>query len=61
MSEASTVQVRSAIEEQLGEIRQFADMPAKEIETIALRLTRSIEGFLRERCTVCGTEQRSAA
>lgn len=34
------------LEEELGEIRQFADLPASEIETIAARLVRALAPML---------------
>jgi hypothetical protein len=44
--EARIAQVRAQIEEELGSMRQFADMPAAEIEAIAVRITRAIEAHL---------------
>lgn len=34
------------LEEELGEIRQFADLPASEIEAIAARLARALGPML---------------
>lgn len=60
MTNVTETKVRALIEEQLGEFRHFAGLPATEIEAMALRITRAIELHLND-----GTEvheaQRNAA
>ncbi|HMQ95018.1 MAG TPA: hypothetical protein PKA33_09485 [Amaricoccus sp.] len=38
--------VRETIEEELGSFVQFADLPATEIEAMAVRITRAIAPWL---------------
>jgi hypothetical protein len=45
MPNESAVRLRQAIEEQLGEFRACADLPATEIEAMAERLARAVEPF----------------
>jgi hypothetical protein len=53
--------VRSLIEEQLGEFRHFAGLPAAEIEAMALRITRAIGSYLDEHCDTCSQLHQTAA
>jgi hypothetical protein len=46
MTRENSIAVRTLIEEELGSLRQFADLPAAELEAIAARITRTIEGYL---------------
>lgn len=41
-----SARVRGIIEEELGEFRPFADLPASEIEAMAAKLTRALEPVL---------------
>ncbi len=40
-----SAQLRATIEEELGAFRQFADLPAVEIEEMAARIVRAIAPF----------------
>ena len=40
-----SAQLRATIEEELGAFRQFADLPAVEIEDMAARIVRAIAPF----------------
>jgi hypothetical protein len=42
MTGDSLTRIRAIIEEELGEFRPFADLPATEIEAMADRLTRTL-------------------
>ncbi len=44
-----TARVRAILEDELGEFRPFADLPASEIETMAARLTRALSPVLAPR------------
>lgn len=61
MENVSEARVRSLIEEQLGEFRHFAGLPAAEIEAMALRITRAIGSYLRDRCEDCSEARQNAA
>jgi hypothetical protein len=53
-----SARARAILEEELGEIRAFADMPASAIEEMAARLTRALSPVLEgEKAAV----RRSAA
>lgn len=49
--------LRAILEEELGEFRPLADLPASEIETMAARLARALEPVLAPEAT----SQRPAA
>ncbi|MBP7243287.1 hypothetical protein [Amaricoccus sp.] len=49
--------LRAVIEDELGEFRQLADLPAREIDAIAARLVRAVEPVLAP----VATERRPAA
>ena len=46
MRQERAEKVRETIEEELGSFVQFADLPATEIETMAVRITRAIAPWL---------------
>ena len=43
-----TAQLRATIEEELGALRRFADVPSSELEEMAARIARAIQPFLGE-------------
>jgi hypothetical protein len=61
MERMNEERVRSLIEEQLGEFRHFAGLPAAEIEAMALRITRAIGSYLEVRCDNCSQLRQDAA
>jgi hypothetical protein len=61
MTNVNETNVRELIEEQLGEFRRFAGLPATEIEAMAHRITRAIADYLAEGKVERDEEQRSAA
>jgi hypothetical protein len=42
----TTARLRATIEEELGAIRQFADLPATELEAMAARIARAIAPYV---------------
>jgi hypothetical protein len=44
--ESRIAQVQASIEDELGKLRHFADLPAAEIEALARRITRAVEHYL---------------
>jgi hypothetical protein len=51
-----TARIRATIEEELGSLRAFAELPATELEAMAVRITRAIAPLVGN-----GTPRRSAA
>jgi hypothetical protein len=56
MTQDTLAHIRATIEEELGEFRPFADLPATEVEAMAERLTRALAPLV-----VPEQERRSAA
>lgn len=48
MSESKLAQVRAAIEEELGGLRQFAGLNSAELEAAAARIARGIEAYVAD-------------
>jgi hypothetical protein len=43
-----TARLRATIEEELGALRRFADVPSAELEAMADRIARAVQPFLDE-------------
>jgi len=43
-----TARLRATIEEELGALRRFADVPSDELEEIAARIARAVQPYLGE-------------
>lgn len=54
-------QIRGILEEELGEFRPFADLSAREIESVAARLTRALTPVVEARLGDDVEARRSAA
>ncbi len=61
MQNVTEERVRYLIEEQLGEFRHFAGLPAAEIEAMAMRITSAIGSYLEEKCENCSQARQNAA
>lgn len=61
MSSTVMAQVCAILEEELGESRPLANLPASEIEAIAARLARALEPVLEPALEPAAAERRTAA
>ena len=43
-----TARLRATIEEELGALRRFADVPSAELEEMAARIARAVQPYLDE-------------
>jgi hypothetical protein len=60
LEQDKSARIRATIEEELGAFRQFAELPATEIEEMAARLARALAPFLAD-VAAAQVQRRTAA